>query len=310
MRRASLLRRGKALKIVLGALAGCVTLMVVGVVGVIALGWWAAPNSYPEQEQDYAQAREQFKTKLTRQGPSPQSHHEEIPPWAVTAVPFQSGSLRLKAWISNSDVPDGVRKPAVLFLHGGFAFGQDDWDMTKPFRDAGFVVMTPMLRGENGMPGTYSMFYDEVDDVLAAADLLAKMSYVDPDRIYLSGHSAGGTLTLLAAMTSNRFRAAAAFSGAPDMKAFVRFNQDWVPFDQSNPREFEMRSALAFPKSFQCPVRIYYGSSEFGFRGASDRTAQLARAAGKDVEAISVPGDHFSAVPEATRQAIAFFKSK
>ena len=81
--------------------------------------------------------------------------------------------------------------------------------------------MTP-LRGENGLPGSYSMFYDEVEDVLAAADALARLSYVDAGRLSVAGHSVGGTLTLLAALASNKFRAAASFSGSPDQVAWSR----------------------------------------------------------------------------------------
>ena len=58
------------------------------------------------------------------------------------------------------------------------------------------------------------MFYDEVDDVLAAAEALADLPEVDSGHLYLAGHSAGGTLALLAAMSSQRFRAAASLSGA------------------------------------------------------------------------------------------------
>jgi hypothetical protein len=34
--------------------------------------------------------------------------------------------------------------PAVLFVHGGFAFDRGDFAIAKPFLDAGFVVMTPI----------------------------------------------------------------------------------------------------------------------------------------------------------------------
>src|SRR5207237_1250297 len=114
------------------------------------------------------------------------------------------------------------------------------------YRDAGYVVVTPMLRGENGQPGSFTMFYDEVDDVLAAADALAKLPYVDDKHIYVSGHSAGGTLSLLTAMASPRFRAAASFSGSPNQKTFAQQGQYPVPFDQSNPLEFDLRSPAAY----------------------------------------------------------------
>src|SRR5206468_2647773 len=155
--------------------------------------------------------------------------------------------------------PAAGKKPAVLFLHGGFAFGSEDWDQAKPFRDAGFVTMLPILRGENGQPGSYTMFYDEVDDVAAAAEVLAKTPGVDPNRIYVAGHSAGGTLAMLGAMTSKRFKGCASFSGSPDQVAFVREQEDLAPFDPDDVTELMMRSPLAFPKSFKCPARLYWG---------------------------------------------------
>src|SRR5262245_4349555 len=107
------------------------------------------------QQEDYARARAGFRTKLVRKGPAPQGWSPLEPPAGVTEVEYPSGELRLKAWVNRP--PDEKRQhPAVLFLHGGFAFGKGDWDQTKPYRDAGFVVLAPMLRGENGQPGAFS----------------------------------------------------------------------------------------------------------------------------------------------------------
>jgi dipeptidyl aminopeptidase/acylaminoacyl peptidase len=265
------------------------------------------PTSFPEQTEDYAQARTHFQTKLVKQGPAPQAWNPVVLPDGVDEIQYTSGNLKLKAWVTHPE-PGAVRKSAVIFLHGGFAFGEDDWDMAQPFEDAGFVVMTPMLRGENGLPGSYSMFYNEVDDVLAAAEAFAKMPNVDNKRMFLCGHSVGGTITLLTVLTSNRFRAAASFSGSADQVAWARGQSKLVPFDSANKLEFQMRSPLAYPRSFKCPVRMFYGSQEFGFASATDKTAELAKAANLDVKAIEVPGDHFSSVDPAIAQAIQFFK--
>src|SRR5438105_10119984 len=262
------------------------------------------------QSEDYAAARSKFKTKLVRQGAAPQEWHRVDPPEGVKSLDFRSGSLRLKAWI-NPPANAGQRKlPAVLFLHGGWAFGKEDWDMAKPYRDAGYVVVTPMLRGENGQPGSFTMFYDEVDDVLAAADALAKLPYVDDKHIYVSGHSAGGTLSLLTAMASPRFRAAASFSGSPNQKTFAQQGQYPVPFDQSNPLELDLRSPVVYATSFKCPVRMYYGNEEWAFAMPTETTAERAKAKGLDVDAVAVTGGHTTAVPDAMRQAIEFFKEK
>jgi len=261
------------------------------------------------QSEDFARARSAFHTKLLRKAPAPQPSGRVHPPFGVAVIEYQSGQLRLKAWTDRLALEAGRKLPAVLYLHGGFAFGEDDWEQAQPFRDAGFIVMTPLLRGENGQGGSFTMFYDEVDDALAAAEKLATLPGVDPQRLYLAGHSAGGTLTMLAAMASKRFRAAAALAGSPDQISFVR--SGWpAPFDESYLQEFRLRSPVAYATSFKCPARLYMGSVELAFHASTRRTAQLARDAGLDVEAVVVPGDHFSSVPEALRQAIMFFKGK
>jgi hypothetical protein len=71
-----------------------------------------------------------------------------------------------------------------------------------------------------------------------------------------------------------------------------------------------MRSPLAFPASFKCPVRIYYGSQEILFSRSSQKLADQAKKHNLDVEGIGVPGDHFSSVDAAMQQAIAFFRSQ
>jgi dipeptidyl aminopeptidase/acylaminoacyl peptidase len=260
------------------------------------------------RSEDYAKARKAFHTQLLAHSHAPQKWEPLTPPPNIQVVPYSSGRLKLSAWLQS---PEGKGKhPAVLFLHGGFAFGLDDWKMTEPFRAAGFVTMLPLLRGENGQPGDFTLFYDEVDDVLAARNALAKLPNVDPKQIFIAGHSVGGTMTLLAAMTSRDFKAAASFSGSPDQALFCKYGfNSKLPFDIAKPAELEMRSPLSFAASLKCPSRLYFGTREPHFKLSSQQTAKLAKAAGHDVEAIQVPGGHDDAVPEETRRAIEFFKS-
>jgi dipeptidyl aminopeptidase/acylaminoacyl peptidase len=295
-----------------------IILGIVGVLGIACcggvfwLGWSTIkPTEYPPQShEDYADARKTFQTTLTRKGPAPQSDLIGNRPEGASEVTYTSGELKLKAWVNRP--PAGQPpKPGVLFLHGGFAFGAEDWKQCQPFRDAGFVTMTPMLRGENGQPGSYSMFYDEVDDVVAAAELLAKTPGVDPNRVFVCGHSVGGTLAMLGAMTSKRFKGCASFSGSPDQVQWSKDPEIVVPFDRDNMTEMSMRSPLAFPKSFKCPARLYWGEDEdVLFDLSTPRLAEKAQAAGLDVQAIQVPGNHFRSVDPAMRQAITFFQQQ
>ena len=258
------------------------------------------------QTEDYSTARSRFKTNLVQRGPAPQPSEPFAPPPGAQVIGY-SKALPLKALVG--PVPDdGKKHPAVLFLHGGFAMDASDWEASQPYRDAGYIVMTPLLRGENGQSGAYSMFYDELSDVLAAAETLAALPSVDKTHLYIAGHSVGGTLSLLAALSSTRFRAAAAFSGSCDQIVWSQGQTELIPFDLQNKREFQMRSPIAFARSFKCPTRIYYGKEESLFAGMSARTAELAKSKKLDVEALAVPGDHFSALTGEMQQSIAFFQ--
>jgi hypothetical protein len=114
-------------------------------------------------------------------------------------------------------------------------------------------------------------------------------------------------------MASQRFRAAAAISSAPDQVVVIKREtqkaENWgYPFDNTNPREILLRSATAYAGSLKCPVRIYYGTEEINIHLMSQRTAALARERGLDVQALQIEGNHISCAPGAIKQSIAFFQ--
>jgi dienelactone hydrolase len=298
-------RRSNALAWVLGGL-GCLTLLACG--GVCGGIWWAVrPTDFPEETQDYSVARKAFRTTLTTTGPAPQGHLQLELAADAEAVEYTSGNLRLTAWASK---PAGGKQPAVLYLHSGYAFDEKDWEETEPLRKAGFQVLTPMLRGENGQPGNFTLFCDEVGDVLAAADVLAKRPGVDPDRLYVGGYSSGGTLALLAGLADGRFKGCAAISPACDNAGFCRFaSPEEVPFDHLDPAEIAIRSPLAWPKSVKCPTRLYIGTDELPAKLAADRFAAKARGHGKDVAVELLEGDHQEVVEPAVRRMVLFFQA-
>jgi dipeptidyl aminopeptidase/acylaminoacyl peptidase len=284
------------------------------VLTALAAAAYFIPDYTPKvaiQNEDYADARKRFHTKLVRRGPAPQDWSPRKLPAGVAEVEYASSPWRLRAWVNRPSGGDHRRYPTVLFLHGGNSFDLGDWQTSQPYRDAGFVVLTPILRGENRQPGYFSMFYDEVEDVVTAAEYLRRQPYVDTRRLFVAGHSVGGTMVMLSAMTYRHFRAAAALSGSPDQILFVRYAPDasgHVPYDLADPREAQMRSPLAYAASFKCPVRIYYGSEENYFDLTSRRTAELARAHGLDVEALAVDGNHNTHVPASIKLSIQFFR--
>ena len=113
--------------------------------------------------------------------------------------------------------------------------------------------------------------------------------------------------------TSRRFRAVASFDGLPDLAAVLKPGKKpkEVRFDLSDPRELQVRSPLAYAGSFKCPTRLYYSQEAWEhMHRTSQRTAEVAKERGLDVEAVPVKGNHMSMVQPAMRQSIEFFRAK
>ena len=148
-------------------------------------------------------------------------------------------------------------------------------------------MMFPSLRGGNDNPGRREGFLGEVDDVLAAADYLAKQPYVDPGRIYLGGHSTGGTLAMLVAEMSDRFRAVFAFGPVGDVRGY---GGDFVYHQPGDPRESLLRSPGYWLDSVRTPLFVIEGTG-----GNIDALQDMKKlSANPMIRFVAVPGvDHF-----------------
>lgn len=200
----------------------------------------------------------------------------------------------------------GERRPAIVWVVGGFDWGvgANAWEpasrgndqSARAFREAGIVEMYPSLRGANGNPGSPECFFGEVDDVLAAADYLASRPDVDPERIYLGGHSTGGTLAMLAAESSDRFRAVFAFGPIDDPRRY----DACLPADVAEPEAF-VRRPLSFVDQIRTPTWVIEGRE----MGNTDSADLFARRRGEaPVTVLLVPGaDHFNVLAPGTEAA-------
>jgi dipeptidyl aminopeptidase/acylaminoacyl peptidase len=255
--------------------------------------------------EDLATARKGFVTRLRVRGPAPQRYQKLRPPAGVKEVEYPSGDLKLKGWLS-ADTNDGKKRPAVVFLHGGWAFGTDDWEDAEPFVRAGFVLFMPTLRGENGNPGLYESFLGEVDDAIAAGRFVASLPSVDSGSVFVAGHSVGGVLTCLASMLPSPYKAAAALDGYVDMTSWAAGSPNaQVPYDRNAPEEVRVRNPISFVDSIRCPLRLYVGKDG---QAVNAPLAAQARQAGKDCELVFVGGDHQAMVAPAVKQASAWFR--
>ncbi len=121
-----------------------------------------------------------------------------------------------------------VPTPLVLNLHGygGSGFGQELYTRFEPLSDEfGFLYATPDgtqdlfgLRFWNATDYCCNFFGSNVDDsqyLLDLIDTIASRANVDPNRVYIAGHSNGGFMSYrMACDHSDRIAAIASLAGA------------------------------------------------------------------------------------------------
>ncbi len=216
-----------------------------------------------------------------------------------------SGELELQAWVGTPYGGGNHNSPALLYLHGDFAFGPDDFEVVRPFVDAGFVVMTPMLRGENGNPGDFELLWGEVDDARAAVHWLSRHTMVDRQRIYVFGHSIGGGIAaMLSLYPGLPVQATASCGGIYVPETFARWatseqNRELIRFDAQDPSEIQLRVLGPNLPWMVHRHLAYVGEDDPWFL---DNAAQLAAEAwrlGKPFERVTVPGDHMGSLQPA-----------
>ncbi len=236
---------------------------------VVAVGAGCNQKSItnPDGKTSLAEARKGHTTKLAKQHKA-NKPVPDPPAKVFRKVKYESPAGKLAAYIT-PDPKDGKKHPAIVWITGGDCNTIGDvWSPAEPsndqsarqYREAGIVMMFPSLRGGNDNPGVQENFYGEVDDVLAAAEYLAKQEYVDASRIYLGGHSTGGTLALLVAEVPNKFRAVFSFGPVEDIKGYG--GQFTEAVKTSDAREVELRSPGHWLNSVQCPTFVFEGDQQ------------------------------------------------
>jgi len=273
-----------------------------------------------------SEARRGFATKPG--GMQPPSEPIPQPPQDIfKLVKYSSPVGELSAYLT-PDPGDGQKHPAIVWITGGDCNSIGEiWEPAPPendqtaavYRKAGIVMMFPSLRGGNDNPGRREGFLGEVDDVLAAAESLAAISYVDPARIYLGGHSTGGTLAMLVAAeslaaisyvdpariylgghstggtlamlvaeTSDRFRAVFAFGPVGDVRGY---GGDFVYHQPGDQMETKLRSPGYWLDSVRSPLFVIEGTG-----GNIDSLRQMqSTCTNSQVRFVAVSGvDHFA----------------
>jgi pimeloyl-ACP methyl ester carboxylesterase len=231
------------------------------------MGNVADKNAVPDAAaQTLVNARRGVTTKLVKQ----EADHKPppVPPSGVMQlVQYDSPIGKMKAYVTPAPT-DGKKHPAIIWITGGecntidecWTDGPSDNEQTAAaFRRSSIVTMFPSLRGGNDSPGYKEGMFGEVDDILAAAAFLAAQDYVDPQRIYLGGHSTGGTLVLLVAECSDRFRAVISFG---PVASIAQYGGQFAYHDLKDMQETLLRSPGTWLPSITVPTFVIEGTQQ------------------------------------------------
>jgi dipeptidyl aminopeptidase/acylaminoacyl peptidase len=171
--------------------------------------------------------------------------------------------------------PAGELPPLLVMSHGG-PTGQTNATLNlviQYWTSRGFAVLDVNYGGSTGYGREYRSRLDgqwgivDVDDCCNGALALAQHGLADPQRLAITGGSAGGYTTLAALTFRSVFRAGASHYGIGDLEALARdthkFESRYLdrligPYPECRERYLE-RSPINHPERLNCPVIFFQG---------------------------------------------------
>ena len=220
-----------------------------------------------------------------------------------------------------------VTEAGTSLLHGSQAPGfQNDVEF-QPYTAAGFAVLGfsldgTVLNSDRASDAQFASAYQQfrrsgagtVNVRNAVEFLINKVPQVDPNRIYIAGHSSAATLALLAAEHEPRLKGCIAYAPATDVVARLKSVIDNSAASRLLPgvADFAKQSSpLTHVSNVGCPVFLFHAADDSNTPVAdSRRFAELLKANRKTVEYVEVPtGDHYdSMIQQGIPRAIPWLK--
>lgn len=174
----------------------------------------------------------------------------------------------------------GQKVPLIVSLHGGPSavesemFLGSSWFTYCPavFSSLGYASLVINYRGSIGYGKKFSdLVYQDLgagpfQDMMTGIDSVIKEGIVDPDQLFLTGHSFGGFLTAWAIGHTDRFKAALMRSGIVDWISHVSLTDAPQPmevlfgdFYWDNYAAYRKASPLTYINDIKTPTLIVHG---------------------------------------------------
>ncbi len=171
--------------------------------------------------------------------------------------------------------PEGEKPPLIVRSHGGptgaaspaLRLGYQFWT------SRGFAIVDVDYAGSTGYGRAYRESLNglwgvaDVEDCVAAAEYVVAEGLADPDRLVISGGSAGGFTTLAALTFHDTFKAGASHYGIGDLEALMRTTHKFEaryldrligPWPESAGL-YRERSPIHHTDRLSCPLILFQG---------------------------------------------------
>jgi dipeptidyl aminopeptidase/acylaminoacyl peptidase len=189
-----------------------------------------------------------------------------------------AGGAKIEVFIVKPHDFDPSKKyPLILNVHGG---PQSQWQDSfrgdwQVYPGAGYVVA---FANPHGSTGYGQDFTSEIsgdwggqvfDDLMKVTDELAKLSYVDPDRMGAMGWSYGGYMMDWFEGHTNRFKAIASMMGVFDLRSMYGSTEElWFPEWEFkgqpwNSADYDKWSPSSYVKNFKMPCMVISGERDY-----------------------------------------------
>jgi len=179
------------------------------------------------------------------------------------------------------DHQDGQAHPLLLNIHGGphVMWGAADdnmWLEMQSYAAMGYTVFFCNPRGSGGYGEAFQKVLRgqwgalAMADIMAGVDALIARGLVDESRMFVTGGSYGGYMTVWIAAHTDRFKAAVSVRGVynllsffatSDIPSFVRDELGYLPLD--NPQFLWEVSPLAHAHRIKTPMLIMHSENDF-----------------------------------------------